>query len=604
MWFSEEEKERLRKLKTATTTTDKITQSVKPKIQLSALSDTTTSVPKDTAIAPVKETPVNSLLSKFAGQFAGQELTQPVTKKTESIFDRFKGQELTQTPEKSTTKPKISESEFVMKEMLAGKTQHVKDPKTGKYVITSPEIEMFRNADDKGRAKLLDLQVKESPLSKFFEGTEVGKKTLSVITGAVTNIPLKAKSLVESIGSLGAKSYSDIYAKKKEAREAPGKSFIKELAYNVQDVAPQVIIGAGLSLIPGVGKPLASSYFATLSLSEEVKKEGGFSRSTAGNVVIDVVLDRVLGDMLGSMLKTPPKLLNSKLLSLLKMGTVEGGTEVTQSFLKYANEYQNANTDKEKAKIMDEAKNYISSGAMAQEFLAGAISGGVVAGGGLAAGQISPQLQETGGTIKPIETATKTEGIQLQSLSDVANPVQLPQRELDSSQATNISRLAETTEAKALANNISEDLGNLPEYNTMNMADQAAQALNLINTDLESAIAISLGQAQPQGDLRVGSVYKAVEQYAIQNSNVDLIQKLVQSTVTTQFSALGQEIKALDSGLNNTSPINAIKSIQSNRGGKASQQNIRKVAQQVKSEINKPLSNKQNWVDFVKSLQC
>ena len=62
-------------------------------------------------------------------------------------------------------------------------------------------------------------------------------------------------------------------------------------------------------------------------------------------------------------------------------GTIEGVTEVAQTFGKFANDYRNSETSEAKQLIIQKAKNFITSGSMAMEFATAFTTGGVISGG-------------------------------------------------------------------------------------------------------------------------------------------------------------------------------------------------------------------------------
>jgi hypothetical protein len=123
-------------------------------------------------------------------------------------------------------------------------------------------------------------------------------------------------------------------------------------------------------------------------LEGQRREKGVIGETGIGNVAIDVIGDRLLGNMLSGMLKTPKKLLQNSLAAIIKGAGTEGGTEVLQTFLRNANDYQSARTKEEKDKILANTKNYITSGDMAIEFGVGGLGGGLAVGGGIVAQKI------------------------------------------------------------------------------------------------------------------------------------------------------------------------------------------------------------------------
>lgn len=117
-------------------------------------------------------------------------------------------------------------------------------------------------------------------------------------------------------------------------------------------------------------------------------------------------------------------------------------------------------------------------------------------------------------------------------------------------EATNESRLAIRAEADAIEAKLTEDFGNLAEYKTMNMKDQASKASAILEGDYEAAKRMAMGKEYPPEGVREATVYEAVKIRAIKEGDVETLHKLAtESTVPTRLSEYGQAIKAADSRL-------------------------------------------------------
>lgn len=112
------------------------------------------------------------------------------------------------------------------------------------------------------------------------------------------------------------------------------------------------------------------------------------------------------------------------------------------------------------------------------------------------------------------------------------------------------STLAIRTEAEAIAKKLTSDFGELPEYKTMNMAEQAQKAAETIAQDYEKAKNMALGKEAPPTGLREASIYKAVELRALKEGDAETLRQLaVESSIPSKLSEYGQAIKAADSGI-------------------------------------------------------
>jgi len=172
--------------------------------------------------------------------------------------------------------------------------------------------------------------------------------------------------------------------------------------------------------------------------------------------------------------------------------------------------------------------------------------------------------------------------------------------------------LAKGVEEKAIANKLTESLGELPEYETINMEEQANKANALLKKDPAKAKRIAMGKEVPPANILPESVFIAVENKAIEEGNVEVLRDLAtSSSLTTEATTMGQRIRAL-AERDPESPVAAIKSVAEEREKTANKRNktksIKKVQKEtvkkIKSEIKKVSATKQTWSDFIKSLQC
>lgn len=218
------------------------------------------------------------------------------------------------------------------------------------------------------------IQDDSDPILKALN-TPTGKAIVSKTAKATSNLPLK---LVASLDAIGSETYQEAYQALLEKRYDPKNNKFETFVYDLQDAAPQTLIGVLLSLgvaaatkSPATGIGVSSAYYTALSANEQLEKKGRVYSST--NLAIDVAGDQLLGKTLESVFKKQIK--EAVFVSSLKSFGVEGGTEVSQSLLKYSNDYGRAQTQAEKDSILKEATAYIKDGSMANEFLIGGISG-------------------------------------------------------------------------------------------------------------------------------------------------------------------------------------------------------------------------------------
>jgi hypothetical protein len=127
------------------------------------------------------------------------------------------------------------------------------------------------------------------------------------------------------------------------------------------------------------------------------------------------------------------------------------------------------------------------------------------------------------------------------------------------------SQLAVRAEADAIEAKLTKDFGELPEYKTMNMADQAKRAQETLDADYEKAKRMAMGQEPPPTGIREASMYEAVKIRAIKEGDVETLRQLAtESTVPTKLSEYGQAIKAADSELMND-PVRVMRDVAKTR---------------------------------------
>jgi hypothetical protein len=314
---------------------------------------------------------------------------------------------------------KNAEASLPLQEIMQGKTTVTKDPVTGKNKISSPRLDAYNLAQTpEEKAKILAEANQDVPLIKFLN-TDTGKKITGAVYNTTSNIPLKT---IARIKSLGDDTYDEAYSALVAKSKDPENNRFERIMYGLQDSGIQSAIGAllavGTSLLtknPNAGRAVSLAYFAPISAeSQRADNEEG-NVTSLGNIAIDTVGDTLISGFAESALKTVIKEggeagFKAFLKQMGKGFVVEGGTEPTQTFLKYANDYKNARTEAQRQDVVAKVTEYVKSGAMVDEFLIGGISGagitGVATGIGKATGmnaQVDPSIQSdgTGGGTPP-----------------------------------------------------------------------------------------------------------------------------------------------------------------------------------------------------------
>lgn len=216
-------------------------------------------------------------------------------------------------------------------------------------------------------------EIIEPIVEKAFD-TKAGKAITGKTYELSTDLNLKFMSAVEAART--DVTYDQAMKNWQTAKQNPDNPVWKDFLYNLGSSGPQSLIGVALSFVPVVGKPLSYSYFAAISAEDQRLSRGKVS--SIGNIAIDVAGDQMLGSSLEGLFKSGKK---SLIKAIAQSAFIEGSTEVSQTILKYGNDYRNAKTKEDRDKIIAEAKNYIKSGDILMELTVGAAAGGVVGGG-------------------------------------------------------------------------------------------------------------------------------------------------------------------------------------------------------------------------------
>jgi len=178
---------------------------------------------------------------------------------------------------------------------------------------------------------------------------------------------------------------------------------------------------------------------------------------------------------------------------------------------------------------------------------------------------------------------------------------------------TKTSGLASGVESKAIEEKLTRGFGDLPQYKSVSMKDQAAKALDLINSDYKNARDIAMGRVAPPEGILPESVFVAVEDKALKEGDVNTLRDLAtQSSLVGEATTMGQRIRSL-AERDEASPVEAIKEVQNARE-KAAQGKLAKgdtlekakgrIADDIKREIKKTAPKKEDWSSFVNSIKC
>ena len=191
-------------------------------------------------------------------------------------------------------------------------------------------------------------------------------------------------------------------------------------------------------------------------------------------------------------------------------------------------------------------------------------------------------------------------------LTDLWNKVNEANKEIPATGEVKPRGLSVGIEQKAIENKLTKGFGDLPEYQTVNMSEQARLAKELIEKDYETAKRVAMGQeASPQGIIPE-MLLKVVEDKAIKVGDVTTIRELgTQSGLLSEATTMGQRIRAL-AERDSESPVSAIIEVKKARMErvKESAKATQKTKAEIREEIRKTKPTKETWDKFVDSLIC
>ncbi len=177
---------------------------------------------------------------------------------------------------------------------------------------------------------------------------------------------------------------------------------------------------------------------------------------------------------------------------------------------------------------------------------------------------------------------------------------------------TKIRGLAKGVEEKAVENKLTDNFGDLPEYKTVSMKDQAIKAQDLLTQNPILAKNIAMGKELSPDGLLPESVFVAVENKAIKESDVETLKDLATSSrLTEEATTMGQRIRTL-AERDPESPVTAINDIAKSRQRMTQRKNkgkdIKRITNEtvnkIRTEISKLSPTKETWATFIRSLQC
>lgn len=200
----------------------------------------------------------------------------------------------------------------------------------------------------------------------------------------------------------------------------------------------------------------------------------------------------------------------------------------------------------------------------------------------------------------PVEPTPVTEKV------PVETPVTAPKPVGDTTSG-NAARI----EAAALEKKLTDKMGDLPQYKSINMKEQATQAIDLVKNDRQKAVDIINGKANPPDGLHPQSVHQALEDVAVREGNGELLTQLAKSHINTELSEGAQRLRIAaerdpHSAVEHIRQINERLQARADKRLKKSGTTVEKETKKAVSEVKKTtrVTSKKDLHDFIKKLEC
>lgn len=167
------------------------------------------------------------------------------------------------------------------------------------------------------------------------------------------------------------------------------------------------------------------------------------------------------------------------------------------------------------------------------------------------------------------------------------------------------STLASKVDANAVARKLTDSLGDLPEYNKVNMKEQAQFASDLVENEPDKAMRIAMGEEPPPPHILPEAVFTALEDKATRAGDVNTLRQLgTKSNLSLQATAMGQRIRALGER-DSLSPTGKIREVAESRASRATPDKIKGAVDSIKGEIKKArTTSREDWSSFVQRITC
>lgn len=173
-----------------------------------------------------------------------------------------------------------------------------------------------------------------------------------------------------------------------------------------------------------------------------------------------------------------------------------------------------------------------------------------------------------------------------------------------------VSKVAQSVNAKSIEKNLTTGFKDLAGYEKINIKDQAQRASGVLK-NMDDTLAMLRGEKQVPNGLNEAMFLKAAEDHAYATKNIDLLQEIAKSPLTSETSRSAQTLRALaerdpDSA---TAKIMELKKAREEAMlKKTKQRDAAKIVSEAKKEIKKKIKEaeptRETWSSFIDSIKC
>lgn len=187
-------------------------------------------------------------------------------------------------------------------------------------------------------------------------------------------------------------------------------------------------------------------------------------------------------------------------------------------------------------------------------------------------------------------------------------PKEVPLSEPKPAEGDKVSGNSARIQQNALEKKLTQNMGDLPQYKSINMKDQAKQAVDLVNNDRQKALDIINGKANPPDGLHAQSVHQALEDVAVKEGNGQLLTQLAKSHINTELSEGAQKMR-IAAERDPHSPVEQIRQIQEARQKAAERRAGTTVAKETVKATDAvakatKVTTKEDLHNFIQGLVC